>query len=47
MQHVKEILPVNEEGDKVGLKFENNQVTVRRSAFTGLTNCSGKVNGSP
>jgi hypothetical protein len=25
---VKEILPVNEEGDKVGLKFENNQVTV-------------------
>jgi len=25
---IKEILPVNEEGDKVGLKFENNQVTV-------------------
>ena len=25
---IKEILPVNEEGDKVGLKFENNQVIV-------------------
>jgi len=25
---IKEILPVNEEGDKIGLKFENNQVTV-------------------
>ena len=25
---IKEILPVNEEGDKVGLKFENNQVTI-------------------
>ncbi|MFZ2632558.1 MAG: acyl-CoA dehydrogenase [Desulfosalsimonadaceae bacterium] len=25
---VKEILPVNEEGDRIGLKFENNQVTV-------------------
>jgi alkylation response protein AidB-like acyl-CoA dehydrogenase len=25
---IKEILPVNEEGDRIGLKFENNQVTV-------------------
>ena len=25
---IKEILPVNEEGDKVGLTFENNQVTM-------------------
>lgn len=25
---IKEILPVNEEGDRVGLKFENNQVVV-------------------
>jgi alkylation response protein AidB-like acyl-CoA dehydrogenase len=25
---IKEILPVNDEGDKVGLKFENNKVTV-------------------
>lgn len=25
---IKEILPLNEEGDKIGLKFENNQVTV-------------------
>lgn len=25
---IKEILPVNEEGDKTGLKFENNEVTV-------------------
>lgn len=25
---IKEILPVNEEGDKVGLKFENNMVTI-------------------
>lgn len=25
---IKEILPVNDEGDKIGLKFENNKVTV-------------------
>jgi alkylation response protein AidB-like acyl-CoA dehydrogenase len=25
---IKEILPIGEEGDKIGLKFENNQVTV-------------------
>ncbi|MBU0991687.1 MAG: acyl-CoA dehydrogenase [Proteobacteria bacterium] len=25
---IKEILPLNEEGDRIGLKFENNQVTV-------------------
>ena len=28
---IKEILPLNEEGDRIGLKFENNQVTVPES----------------